>query len=155
SLDDQKPAKLSETDNGNKAESGSQTEEYQGLLKENEAIDKAYRMGLDKAKTVEDRKEAREKLLTEPRIKLASKFLELAEKYPKDDVALKSLLWIRDTSRMSIFLDAESAKRWNGPADKALEFLFKHHLENDELAKVCQSLCVGYDSREDVLLKTA
>jgi len=69
SLDDQKPAKLSETDNGNKAESGSQTEEYQGLLKENEAIDKAYRMGLDKAKTVEDRKEAREKLLTEPRIK--------------------------------------------------------------------------------------
>src|SRR5262249_53072965 len=69
------------------------TEQYKALLKEYQEAQDAFSKAYLAAKTDEERK----KLLAEkspPLDKLAPRFLEIAEKHPKDPVAVDALFWV-------------------------------------------------------------
>src|SRR5437016_928170 len=67
-------------------------EQYQALVKEAREAQQAFQKAIREAKTQEERV----KLFEEYNAKnsLGSKFVALAEQYPKDDVAVDALLWV-------------------------------------------------------------
>jgi hypothetical protein len=68
---------------------------------------------------------------------LAPKFLALAEKHPKDPVALDALLWIVS--------DQFGGQNGGDARSKALDILARDHIENEKVAHVCQSMGFAVD----------
>src|SRR5204863_286939 len=64
--------------------------------------------------------------------KLSPKFLELAEKYPKDPVAFDALIWIVTNNVRSPAHDPARAK--------AMAILIRDHAQSEKLGPVCQTL---------------
>jgi hypothetical protein len=76
------------------------------------------------------------------------KFVELAEQYPKDPVALDALLQAVSIVNGSIF--PEGSKGSAG--ERALALLVRDHVRSDKLGKVCQQVLFGFHkSHEDFL----
>jgi hypothetical protein len=68
-------------------------EQYQALVKVHQDALQTYSEALGKAKTYEERMKVFDDVYPKPE-KLAPRFLELAEKHPKDPVAFDALTWI-------------------------------------------------------------
>jgi hypothetical protein len=127
------------------AKPGTPAAEYQALVKEyseaQQAISKAYEEAKDEDKPAL----LREKL---PKVieKSAVKFLGLAEKHPRDPVAVDSLVWVVANSPLR-----RMAK--DSCPVKALTILMRDYVISDRIGEVCQPLTYQmYDSRIENLL---
>jgi hypothetical protein len=118
-------------------------EQYQALVKEYNDAMQEFQKAYGAAKTQEERN----KVFNEkyPKAdKLAPKFLELAEKNPKDPAAVDALLWVINNDRNSMGKDSSQAK--------AIKLL-SDHVDSDKLGPVCQTLANGYDKAGTELLR--
>ena len=73
---------------------------------------------------------------------LAQKFLELAEKYPDDPIALDALIqavWQVNGTPWPIELVGEDAAR-----ARAFQLIQRHHLQSDKLGPLCQRVSYGF-----------
>lgn len=115
------------------AKAASATEAYQALVKEHEAAQQEFSKVYSAAKTDEERQKVMVKYPDAQ--KFAGRFLALAEKNPKDPSAIDALVWVATRGR-------------SGPAfEKALDILYREHLQSEKVGAVCQSLIYS-DSRE-------
>jgi hypothetical protein len=106
-------------------------EQYQALLKESQNAPD----DLSRAKTAEERKQVVARLGTLP-----LRFLELAEKHPKDPVALDAL--IQAISLLNGTAFPAGGKDRTG--DRALALLRRDHVHSDRLGPVCQQVVFGF-----------
>jgi hypothetical protein len=127
-----------------KEKPASPAEQYQALVKAYQDTVQAYSEAIGKAKTDEERQKVSEDLNPKPE-KLAPRFLELAEGYPKDPVALDGLTWI-------VVNCVGTFGRIPARA-KAVAILSRDHARSDRLGPVCRTLANGYDDETAPLLK--
>jgi hypothetical protein len=118
-------------------------EQYKALLKEHDDAMKAFQDAYQKAKTQEEKGKVVKEKYPNPD-KLAPKMLELAEKNPKDPVAVDALIWVMTNSR--------SGGR-DSPKFKATAILLRDHVQSDKLGPVCQRLANGYGKEGVELLR--
>jgi ATP-dependent DNA ligase len=117
-------------------------EEYKALVKEQQDAMKAFQEAYQAAKTQEERNKVYQEKYPQPG-KLAPKFLELAEKNPKDPVAADALVWVV-TNTSPYAKDASRAK--------AIAALRKH-ADSDKVSQVCLSLSRSSDQESIDLLR--
>jgi hypothetical protein len=118
-------------------------EQYKALEAEWQTGMKEFREAMGKAKPEERQKVYQEKYPNQE--KFTARFLELAEKNPKDPVALDSLLWVvRMTPPFGP--TAESRK-------KSIEMLARDHVTSDKLATVCSQLAYARDEVAESFLR--
>jgi hypothetical protein len=115
-------------------------EQYEALLQERDQLPDA----LSKAKTAEERKKLRERLVSLPR-----RFLELAEKNPKDPVALEALIQTVALVNSTAFPEGGT----DSPGDRALALLVRDHVRSDKLGPVCQQVIFGFHKRHEAFLR--
>jgi hypothetical protein len=107
------------------ADKPSAADQYRALVKEHTTAVQEYNNALREAKTPEERKKVTDEKRPQPQ-KLAGRFLELAEKNPKDPVAVDALIWVATFGYQS------------PEAGQALDALAQNHAGSDKLAGVCQ-----------------
>ncbi len=118
-------------------------EQYQALLKEQNDAMKAFQDAYRKAKTEEEKGKLVKEKYPNPD-KFARKLLELAEKHPKDPVAVDALVWV---------VTNPSRGGKDSLRAKAMAILLRDHVQSDKLGPVCQRLANGYDKAEMDLLR--
>ena len=74
---------------------------------------------------------------------LAARFLELAQKHPRDPAALDALVWVLTKLRS------------RPEAARALEHLETDHLKNEKLADACPAIARTFSTRAEKLLQAA
>jgi hypothetical protein len=123
-------------------------EQYQALVKEYADAQQSFFKEYRAAKTQEER----QKLINEKQPKpdkYAAKFMELAEKNPKDPSAVDSLVWV--VSNVNVSPNAK-----DNPKSKAIAILLRDHITSDRLVQVCQSLAFGLPDKDaEALLRGA
>jgi hypothetical protein len=119
-------------------------DEYRALVKVNQDAMQTYSEALAKAKSYEDRLKVFDEVYPKPE-KLAPRFLELAERYPRDPVAFDALTWIVGNC-------VRSPARIPARA-RAVAILSQDYARSDKLGPVCQNLANGYDQETPTLLK--
>jgi hypothetical protein len=121
-------------------------EQYKALVKEyNDAV-QAFTKEMREAKTPADRQKLQNEKRPQPD-KFAAKFLDLAEKNPKDPAAVDALAWVTIN-----VVTAPSIK--DTPKTKALDLLIRDHLTSDKLGPVCQALANSFpDKNSEPLLR--
>ncbi len=121
-LDDPKDPKKPDTPSP--AQEKTPAEQYQSLVKEMQKEQQEFIKAYTKA-TAEERKK-----LEYPRPqKYATRMMELAEKNPKDPVAIDALAWVVQNTG------------GQGPeGKKALAILLRDHLNSKQLGPICQNL---------------
>jgi hypothetical protein len=119
-----------------KGQPAAPAEQYQALLKVYQDALQTYSQALGKAKTFEERQKVFDEVYPKPE-KLAPRFLELAEKHPRDPVAFDALTWI-------VVNCVGSPARIPARA-KAVAILSQGHARSAKLGPVCQTLASGYD----------
>jgi hypothetical protein len=136
------------------ADPGTPAKQYAALLKEYRPVSG----GLRKAKTDLQRKTAVELLGTYP-----AKFLELAEKHPKDPVALVAL---KQAVQAVGSTDSAAQIAWetnrsdfptgitDGSAGKIVALLLRDHLLSEKLGPVCDRMRYGYRMEFERFLRT-
>jgi hypothetical protein len=118
-------------------------EQYKALLKEYQDAMNAYFAEVRKAQTPEERLKAYEKF---PKAdKLAPKLLALAEKNPKDPIALDALIWV--------MANGNSRRTDKGPRARAIALLSRDYILSDKLGPVCQSLAYTMDKQNEKFLR--
>ncbi len=95
-----------------------------------------------KAKTVEERAALLEEMMQLP-AKLAPRFVELAEKNPKDPAAVDALLWV-----------VRSVEYGKG-ADKAIEMIISNHLADPKVRLVLAEMSHSQSAAAERLLRAA
>src|SRR5262249_34250687 len=115
-------------------------EQYQSLLKERDQLPD----GLSKAKTTEERKQLRERLVSLPR-----RSLELAEKNPNDPVTVEALIQVVVLANGTAFPPGGK----NTPGDKALALLVRDHVKSDKLGPACQWVVFGFHKSHEMFLR--
>ena len=115
-------------------------EQYQALLREQDQLPDE----LAKAKTAEQRKQLRERLSNLP-----LRFLELAEKHPKDPIAVEALTQVVAQAHGSAFPTIGK----DTPGDKALALLARDHVQSDKLGRVCQHVAFGFHTSRETFLR--
>jgi hypothetical protein len=118
-------------------------DQYKALLKEHQDAVAAYQEALRQAKTEEERGKVLREKYPRPE-KLSPRFLELAEKNPRDPVALDALVWVVTNDR---------AGGEDSPRTKAVAILLKDHVRSEKLGPVCQQLIQGGDGQAEELLR--
>jgi hypothetical protein len=104
----------------------SAAEEYQAILKDYAAEEKAYSDAYRAAKTPEEQQKAFAKY---PKADVyAGRFLAFAEKHPRAAETIDALIWV--TNRV----------QFGAKFDKALAVLARDHLESEKIGQVCQRL---------------
>ena len=73
--------------------------------------------------------------------KYAGRFLELAQKYPQDPVAVDALIWVANSPR------------FGAEVDQAMGILLKDHLQSEKLGRLCQALEYGQSPQAEKLLR--
>jgi hypothetical protein len=118
-------------------------EQYQALMKEYQEARKSYEAALQSARTPEQRQKVM--LEKNPMPTLAPKFVALAEKSPKDPIALDALIWVLtgDVGRS----EANDARA------RAGALLIRDHVQSEKLGRVCQSLRYGFDQSAEKVLR--
>src|SRR5262245_39056945 len=84
------------------------------------------------------------------RYALAQKFLELAEKYPKDPIALDALLqavWQVNGTPWPVELVGEDTAR-----TRAFELIQRDHIRSDKLGPLCQRVSYGFCKEYETFL---
>jgi hypothetical protein len=127
-------------------EPATSAEQYKALLKEFQNASQPF---YSRAKTDEERN----KIL--PNIdKFPLRFLELAEKYPKDPIALEALV---QAVSIEISLENNSTHPgWgkNSPQVRALALLLHDHLQSDKLGNACWRMAYGFHQECETFLRT-
>jgi hypothetical protein len=85
------------------------------------------------------------------RYALAGKFLELAEKYPKDPIALDALMqavWQVNGTPWPVELVGEDTAR-----AKAFELIQRDHIHSDKLGPLCQRVSYGFCREYETFLR--
>jgi hypothetical protein len=86
------------------------------------------------------------------RNKLAQQFVELAEKYPKDPIALAALMqavWQVNTTPWPVEIVGKDSARV-----RAFALLQRDHVRSDKLGPVCQRLSFGFCKEYETFLRT-
>ena len=100
--------------------------QYQALTQEFQKAQEDFSKVYQTAKTDEERRKI---MVTYPQPqKYAGRFLELAQKTPKDPVAVDALVWL------------VGHVRFGAETEKAMSILLKDHLQSEKLVPVCQVL---------------
>ncbi len=115
-------------------------EQYHSLLKERDQLPDE----LSKARSAEERKKLQEHLVSLP-----VRFLELAEKDPKDPVAVDALAQTVAMVNGTAF----PAGGKDTPGDRALAILQRDHLKSDKLGPVCQQVAFGFHRGHETFLR--
>jgi acyl-CoA reductase-like NAD-dependent aldehyde dehydrogenase len=119
-------------------------EQYKTLVAEWQNAMKEYRQAMSKAKTQEERQKVFQEKYPQPD-KFAPRFLELAEKNPKDPAGVDALIWVVEYSPP------------RGPAGKfrkeALEILARDHVTSDKLGPLCSNLGYARDAATESFLR--
>lgn len=135
-------------------------EEYKALDKEyTEAMD-AYRAALKDVKTAEERKKLFDEKYPNPD-KYAERFLQLAEKHPKDPAAVDALLWVMTHSGMVMLplsstppgAKPDAPPPAKTPRERALEILLRDHITSDKLAPFAERLGFARDKESEKQLR--
>jgi hypothetical protein len=122
-------------------------EQYKALLKEYwDAVD-SFSKAYFAAKTDEERTKVRAEK-SPPLDKLLSKFLELAEKYPNDPVAVDALVWVVNNT-------SDSAGGKDSPRAKALAWLLRDHVRSEKLGQACPRMALDFRRQSETFLRTA
>jgi hypothetical protein len=116
-------------------------EQYRALLKEYKDMPE----DLEKARTAEQRKKVVARLST-----LSLRFLQLAEKHPKDPVALDALIQTIAVANGSAF----PAGGKDTPGNRAMTIVLKEHVKSDKLGVVCQQVVFGFHKSHETFLRT-
>jgi hypothetical protein len=117
--------------------------QYDALLDQYDKAMAAFRDVVGKAKSPDEMlKLYKDK---NPNSTFAPKFLALAEKYPKDPIALDALVWV--------ITDEVGFLAKNDVQGRAVELVVRHHIRSDKLGALCKSLQSGFDLRHDTLLR--
>jgi hypothetical protein len=99
-------------------------EQYKAILAEYAKAMSDYRKAMSEAKPQDRQKVMREK---QPKMEVyAARLLELAEKNPKDSVALDALLWVAGNS-------SSRDKNPESPHTKTMTILTRDHVRNDKI----------------------
>jgi hypothetical protein len=117
-----------------KDKSMSPQEQYKALLKEQSDAMRAFQQAFQKAKTEAERDKVRKEKYPNPN-KIAPRMLELAEKNPKDPVAVDALMWL---------MTSNSSSGKDSPKSKAVAILLRDHAQSDKMGNHCQRLANGY-----------
>jgi len=117
---------------------------FDALVKEYQSAQQAFFGALGKAKTPEDS----QRLMKEEAPKLEKvlvRFIELAEKNPKDPVAVDALVRVAQDN---------FASRGGGTSrKKALGMLARDHVTSPKVGPLCQTLGFGFDDENEKLLR--
>lgn len=127
-----------------KPETPTPAQQYQALEKEYDKADSEYRNALAKAKAPVGRKKAIP--VKNPADKFARRFLDLAEKNPKDPVAVDALAWI------VAHVDEVKIDPRN-PRNRAMKILLRDHVGSEKMTAVCQALGSFPDESSQQLLR--
>jgi hypothetical protein len=122
-------------------------EQYKALLKEQSDAMRAFQEAYQKAETNEEKDKVYRETYPQP-AKLAPKFLELAEKYPKAPAAFDALAWV-------VTNVSGGAGGKDSPRAKAIALLSREFVASEKLGPVCQRLANGYDKEGEDLLRAA
>ncbi len=115
-------------------------EQYQALVKERQNLPE----DLAKAKPGEERKKVLARLKTLP-----LRFLELAEKHPKDPAALEALIEVVALINSTAF----PAGGKDSPGSRALMILLRDHVRSAKLGPVCQQIVFGFHKSHETFLR--
>lgn len=120
-------------------------EQYRALIKEFQGGMQAFQKEYSAAKTNEDKQKVFAEKYPQPH-KFAPKFLDLAEKNPKDAIAVDALVWIMTNGGggMPGKDDAQA---------KAIAVLMRDHVKSEKLGNVCQSLVYRVDKASEQFLR--
>lgn len=114
-------------------------QQYQALIQEYNNASTEFQKAYREAKTQEDKQKVFQEKYPQPEI-FASRFLELAEKNPKDPAALDALTWI--------LIHMRSPKSDpNSPQTQAMKILLRDHVQSEKIATLCYTL--GYAQDEE------
>ncbi|HEY7327429.1 MAG TPA: hypothetical protein VH592_07315 [Gemmataceae bacterium] len=114
-----------------KPETPTPAQQYQALDKEYRKAIEDYRKAMSDAKTREEQKKVFQEKDPKPD-KFAPRFLELAEKYPKDPAAVDALIWL--ATHYTEHRDSQS------PRSKALQVLLRDHVQNEKMTALYPAL---------------
>jgi hypothetical protein len=123
-------------------------EQYQALLKECQAASQDI---FSRAKTDEERNKTLARVDQFP-----LRFLELAEKHPKDPIALDALVQVVN---QEIALENNTTHAGRGkvvsPQARAIALLLRNHLGSDQLGYACWRMSYGFHKDCETFLRTA
>ncbi len=120
-------------------------EQYKALVKEYADAMKAFQDAYTAAKTDEEREKVFEEKYPKP-AKLAPKFLELAEKNPKDPVAFDALAWIATNG-------SRGPQGKDDPRSKAIDIIIRDHVQSDKLGQVIQTMSYSPEKENGQFLR--
>lgn len=128
-----------------KPENQTPSEQYQALVKEYNKAQQEYQKALKGVKTREERQKVFNEKYPRPD-KFASRFLEVAEKNPKDPAAVDALVWIV-TNAGTMKSDPKT------PRGKAVRILLRDHVQSEKMAELCPRLRNARDEDSEHLLR--
>jgi hypothetical protein len=118
--------------------------QYDALQKEYGAAQTAFFAAIQKVEDPHERQKVMKK--EAPKLeKVLARFVELADKNPKDPVAVDALA--------VVVQDNLAAQAGGASRKKAIELLRRDHLASDKLGTLCQRLGSGFDGKDDELLR--
>jgi hypothetical protein len=115
--------------------------QYDALVKQSEQARQDYSKASGEAKTDEERQQAYKEYEAQTS-RIAAGILVLAEKAPRDAVAIDALI------KVFALHCSEREKK------KAAALLLRDHLRSDKIAPICQSLAMRFDDASETLLRT-
>jgi hypothetical protein len=121
-------------------------EQYKALLKEYQDAQEAFQKAYEAAKTDAEREKVFEDKYPQPE-KFTPRFLELAEKNPRDAVAVDALVWVVTNS-----FGRTAGK--DSPQARALALLGRDYIASEKLGEVCHALVYGSDKQGEAFLRT-
>ena len=121
-------------------------EQYQALAKEFQEAANAFYL---KATTDEDRVEPQARI-----VKLSPRFLELAEKYPKDPIALDALLQVVVQELWLMGNTTYPGRGKDNLEARAIAILLRDHVQSDKVGEVCRRVSYGFSKECETFLRT-
>jgi hypothetical protein len=121
-------------------------EQYKALLKEYQDASEVFSKAYTAAKTDEER----QKVLAEksPVDKFAPRFVELADKSPKDQVAVDALVWVLNNTPETVGVK-------DSPRAKAIALLLRDHIRSDKVGQICPRMVLDFGQESETFLRTA
>lgn len=120
-------------------------EQLKALDKEFNDAMQTFQKAYTDAATAEEKQKIIQEKYPQPD-KFAPKFLALAEKNPKDPVAVDALVWI--------VTHGFGLPGKDNPRGKAIAILARDHIQSEKLGQVCSMLVYGGDKESETLLRT-
>jgi len=121
-------------------------EQYEALAKEFQEAANAFYL---KATTNEERVEPQTRI-----VKLSPRFLELAETYPKDPIALDALLQVVVQELWLMGNTTDPGRGKDNLEARAIAILLRDHIQSDKLGEACRRMSYGFSKECEIFLRT-